>query len=70
MLRPAGTVVPGFASLISRHPGVCGLSALGTTQTGIGEPFLQAILAEMFDPLAAHRLGLDVTADNARAWRA
>lgn len=59
----------GFACLIEWHPGVYGLSALVLTQNGIGAEFLRAVMAEVFGPLGAHRLGLDVTTDNLRALR-
>ena len=59
----------GFACLTVWHPGVYGLSALVVTQPGVGGGFFVEVLAEVFGPLAAHRLGLDVTTDNARALR-
>jgi ribosomal protein S18 acetylase RimI-like enzyme len=61
--------VLGFATLLTWVPGVWGLSALAVTRPGQGEPLLRAILAEVFGPRDAHRIGFDVTADNARALR-
>lgn len=57
---------PGFAVLMTWVPRVFGLSAIACPP-GQGTPFLRAVLAEVFGPLKAHRIGLDVTADNARA---
>ncbi|MCU0829480.1 MAG: GNAT family N-acetyltransferase [Tabrizicola sp.] len=63
-----GTVT-GFATLITWVPQVYGLGALAVTQRGQGEPFLRALLAEVFGPRGGHRIGFDVTADNSRALR-
>ena len=57
----------GFAALTAWTPGVYGLRAIVTTRSGIGQPFLAAVLDHAFGTLQAHRLGLDVTADNVRA---
>jgi RimJ/RimL family protein N-acetyltransferase len=59
----------GFAVMMTWVPQVFGLTALGTTQPGQGEPMLRALLARVFGPLKAHRIGFDVTADNTRALR-
>lgn len=61
--------VTGFATLITWVPRVFGLSALVSTQPGTGEALLRAVLAEVFGPLDGHRIGFDVTSDNARALR-
>jgi ribosomal protein S18 acetylase RimI-like enzyme len=61
--------VLGFATAMTWVPQVWGLSALVVTRPGQGEPLLRAVLAELFGPRAAHRVGFDVTADNARALR-
>ena len=58
--------VQGFAVLMLWVPRVHGLSAIACAK-GQGEPFLRALLDEVFGPLQAHRLGFDVTADNHRA---
>lgn len=57
---------PGFAVAMTWVPRVMGLSAI-VAPPGQGGPFLRALLAEMFGPLNAHRIGLDVTTDNVRA---
>ena len=57
----------GFAALTGWTPGVYGLRAIVTTRRGTGRPFLPAVLDHAFYTHRAHRLGLDVTADNARA---
>jgi RimJ/RimL family protein N-acetyltransferase len=57
----------GCAVVMTWVPRVFGISAIVTTQPGQGAPFLRALLAHLFGPLNGHRLGLDVTADNARA---
>lgn len=59
----------GFATLTNWMHGVWSLREFATTRAGIGRPFLTAVLDEMFGPRGAHRLGLDITADNARALR-
>ncbi|GAB1480242.1 hypothetical protein MASR2M74_28170 [Paracoccaceae bacterium] len=59
----------GFAALTEWHPGVWSLREFAVTAPGLGRPFLRAVLTEMFGPLGAHRVGLDVTADNHRALR-
>ncbi|MBE2276819.1 MAG: GNAT family N-acetyltransferase [Rhodobacteraceae bacterium] len=63
--RDAG--IAGFAVIMSWVPRVYGLAALVSTVRGQGEPLLLALLAQVFGPLDGHRIGLDVTADNARA---
>ncbi len=57
----------GFACVTNWMHGVWSLREFATNRPGIGRPFLRAVLDEMFGPRAAHRLGLDITADNARA---
>lgn len=57
---------PGMAVLMTWVPRVMGLSAI-TCPPGQGKPFFRALLAHVFGPLNAHRIGFDVTADNARA---
>lgn len=59
----------GFAVMMTWVPQVFGLTAIATTEPGQGEPMLRALLARVFGPLKAHRIGFDVTADNARALR-
>ena len=59
----------GFACLHRWHDGVYGLQAMVVERPGIGAALLQALLTEVFGSMGAHRLGLDVTADNARALR-
>lgn len=59
---------PGFAVLMTWVPRVMGLSAIACPP-GHGTPFFRALLAHVFGPLGAHRIGFDVTADNARAIR-
>ena len=59
----------GFATLTNWMQGVWSLREFATTRAGIGRPFLTAVLDEMFGPRAAHRVGLDITADNTRALR-
>ncbi|MFN3576977.1 MAG: GNAT family N-acetyltransferase [Tabrizicola sp.] len=66
--EPGGTVT-GFAQVMTWVPRVYGLSALCVTQPGQGEPLLRAVLAQVFGPLNAHRIGFDVTIDNTRALR-
>ena len=61
--------VAGFATAMTWVPQVFGLSALATTRPGQGEPFLRAVLAQVFGPLRGPRIGFDVTVDNARALR-
>lgn len=56
----------GLAMLMTWVPRVMGLSAIACPQ-GQGTPFLRAVLGQVFGPMNAHRIGLDVTADNARA---
>ena len=58
----------GMAVLMTWVPRVLGLSVLACPP-GQGRPFLGAILAQVFGPLNAHRIGLDVTTDNTRAIR-
>jgi RimJ/RimL family protein N-acetyltransferase len=58
----------GFATLMTWVPRVFGLSAIACTQ-GQGKQLLGAVLAHVFGALNAHRIGFDVTADNARAIR-
>ena len=58
----------GFAVLMTWVPRVMGLSAIACPP-GQGTPFLRALLGQVFGPLNAHRIGFDVTADNARAIR-
>ncbi len=57
----------GFATVMTWVPRVFGIAALATSQPGVGNPFLRAVLAQVFGPLEAHRIGFDVTVDNARA---
>jgi len=57
---------PGFAVLMTWVPRVFGLSAI-VCAPGNGKAFLSALLGQVFGPLEGHRIGLDVTADNARA---
>lgn len=59
----------GFAVLMPWVPRVMGLSVIACTEPGQGEPFLRAVLSHTFTTLNAHRIGFDVTADNARALR-
>ena len=59
---------PGMAVLMAWVPRVMGLSAI-TCPPGQGKPFFSALLAHVFGPLGAHRIGFDVTADNTRAIR-
>ena len=59
----------GFAILMTWVPRVMGLSAFVSDQPGQGQPFLRAVLAHIFGPLNAHRVGLDCTTDNVRAIR-
>jgi ribosomal protein S18 acetylase RimI-like enzyme len=61
--------VAGFAVLMTWVPDVWGLSALSVTRPGQGDPMLRAVLAEVFGPRGGHRIGFDVTVDNARALR-
>lgn len=65
--QPSGQT-QGFAVLMTWVPRVFGLSAIACTP-GQGKPFLSALLSHVFGPLNAHRIGFDVTADNARAIR-
>lgn len=58
----------GFAVLMTWVPRVFGLSAIACPP-GQGAPFLRALLAQVFGPLNGHRIGFDVTTDNARAIR-
>lgn len=62
--RPAG-----FAVLTEWLPDVWGLREFAVQRPGLGRPFLEALLIEVFDHRQGHRLGLDCTADNARAIR-
>ena len=59
----------GFAVLMTWVPRVMGISVIACTEPGQGAPFLRAILDHIFGTLNAHRIGLDVTADNTRALR-
>jgi RimJ/RimL family protein N-acetyltransferase len=61
--------VTGFAALLTWVPQVYGLSALCVTRPGTGEPLLRALLDEVFTVRGGHRIGFDVTVDNARALR-
>lgn len=61
--------VTGFATVMTWVPQVWGLSALAVTRRGSGAPLLRAVLAEIFGARDAHRIGFDVTVDNARALR-
>ncbi len=61
--------VTGFATIMTWVPQVYGLSALSVTRPGTGEPLLRAVLEEVFALRGGHRIGFDVTADNARALR-
>ncbi len=65
--HPATGGIAGFAVIMTWVPRVYGLAALVSTVRGQGAPLLRALLAQVFGPLGAHRIGLDVTADNARA---
>jgi len=57
----------GFAVMMAWVPRVYGLSAIATHQRGQGAPFMRALLAHVFTELDGHRIGFDVTANNARA---
>ncbi len=57
----------GFAFLTEWLPRVVGLREFAVARPGQGRAFLEALMAEVFGPRGAHRLGLDCTADNARA---
>lgn len=57
----------GFACLTQWMQGVWSLREFAVAQRGAGRPFLAAVLGELFGPRAAHRVGLDITADNTRA---
>lgn len=59
----------GFALLVEWVDDVFGLMAMATTRPGIGRRFLTALLDHLFHDMGAHRVGLDVTADNTRALR-
>lgn len=59
----------GFAVLTEWLPDVWGLREFAVQRPGQGRPFLEALLIEVFDHRQGHRLGLDCTADNARANR-
>lgn len=59
----------GFALLMTWVPRVWGLTALAVNRPGAGEPLLRAVLDEVFGARNAHRIGFDVTVDNARALR-
>lgn len=61
--------VTGFATIMTWVPQVWGLSALSISRPGCGEPLLRAVLAKVFGARGGHRIGFDVTADNARALR-
>lgn len=66
-LWQVGGTSMGAAVMMTWVPRVFGLSAIMVQSPGHGGPFLRALLAEVFGPLDGHRIGLDVTADNARA---
>ena len=57
----------GFALMVEWVPAVHSIRAFAVARRGAGRPFLAALLAHLFDGRGAHRIGLDVTADNARA---
>lgn len=59
----------GFATVMTWVPQVFGISALATLRPGQGEPLLRAVLARVFGPMRAHRIGFDVTVDNDRALK-
>lgn len=59
----------GFALIVEWMPRVLGLREFAVSRPGLGHPFLDALLTEIFGTRAAHRLGLDCTADNSRALR-
>ncbi len=59
----------GFACLTQWMHGIWSLREFATCRPGLGRAFLSAVLDEMFGPRGAHRVGLDITADNARALR-
>lgn len=59
----------GFALLMTWVPRVMGMTAFVCTRPGQGTPFLRAVLGKVFGAHQAHRIGFDVTADNARALR-
>lgn len=63
-----GAAVQGFAVAMTWVPRVYGLSAIAC-DPGQGRPLLTAVLAQVFGPLNGHRIGFDVTTDNARAIR-
>jgi RimJ/RimL family protein N-acetyltransferase len=65
----ANGAVTGCAVLMTWVPQVFGLSAIVSVMPGQGGPFLRAILGKVFGPMNGHRIGFDVTADNARAIR-
>lgn len=69
LLWQTGGAVTGFAVLMTWVPRVWGLTALAVTRRGEGEPFLRALLDQVFGPRNAHRIGFDVTTDNTRALR-
>ena len=57
----------GFAALTQWMEGVWSLREFAVIRPGLGRPFLTAVLDDLFGPRAAHRVGLDITADNVRA---
>ena len=59
----------GFAALTEWLPQVWSIPAVAvqTRRTGTGQAMMTAILDEMFHVRTAHRVGLDVTVDNAGA---
>lgn len=65
----SGEAPAGFAVLTEWLPRVWGLREFAVSQPGLGRPFLDALLIEVFDQRDGHRIGLDCTADNARAMR-
>jgi putative acetyltransferase len=66
-LWETGGSVTGFATLLTWVPQVWGIGALAVTRPGQGEPLLRALLAHVFADQGGHRIGFDVTTDNARA---
>lgn len=59
----------GFTVIVEWLPRVLGLREFAVSRRGLGRPFLEAVLTEVFTRRNAHRLGLDCTADNDRALR-
>ena len=69
LLWQTGAAPEGFALLTEWLPRVWGLREFAADRPGQGMPFLETVLIEVFDQRDGHRLGLDCTADNARAHR-